>query len=210
MTIHLKEKVIRLTFLAFLSKSGNFEIEVKIMKFKTNLVAIMAVGCMLPVLANAAPTVTFQVEVSTQTCKTEVNGQENATVLLPTVPESSLASAGTTAGLTPFTIAIKDCATAGADTQIGTKFLGQSVTAAGNLGNVAAANPAGNVAIQLTTDAAGTTPVTLNGVTTVAGLELKTGQTSASHQFGAQYIAEGGAASAGAVTAVVEYTLSYQ
>ena len=153
---------------------------------------------------------TFQGEVSTQTCKTEVNGQENATVLLPTVPESSLASAGTTAGLTPFTIAIKDCATAGADTQIGTKFLGQSVTAAGNLGNVAAANPAGNVAIQLTTDAAGTTPVTLNGVTTVAGLELKTGQTSASHQFGAQYIAEGGAASAGAVTAVVEYTLSYQ
>ncbi|WP_130803870.1 fimbrial protein [Acinetobacter ihumii] len=180
------------------------------MKLTKNLVAMMAVGMMVPVLANAAPTVTFQGEVSTQTCQAEVNGQENAIVLLATVPESSLASAGATAGLTPFTIAVKDCATAGADTQIKTKFLGQSVTAGGNLGNVAATNPAGNVAIQLTSDAAGTTPITLNGVTSVPGLVLKAGETAANHQFGAQYIAENGAATAGAVTGVVEYTLSYQ
>ncbi|MCU4413020.1 type 1 fimbrial protein [Acinetobacter sp. WU_MDCI_Axc73] len=180
------------------------------MKLTKTLVAIMAAGIMAPVLVNAAPTVTFEGEVSTQTCQAEVNGQENATVLLPTVPESSLASAGAKAGLTPFTIAVKGCATAGADTQIGTKFLGHSVTAGGNLGNLATTNPAGNVAIQISSDAAGVTSVTLNGVTNVAGLELKSGEQAASHQFGAQYIAEGGAATAGAVTAVVEYTLSYQ
>lgn len=180
------------------------------MKLTKSIMLMLAAGLMLPALANAAPTITFEGEVSAQTCEAEVNGQENATVLLPTVPESSLASAGAKAGLTPFTIAVKGCATAGVDTQIGTKFLGHSVTAGGNLGNVAVTSPAGNVAIQLTSDAAGTTPVILNGVTTVAGLELKASETTANHQFGAQYIAEGGAATAGAVTAVVEYTLSYQ
>ncbi len=176
--------------------------------FNKKIVAALCVFA--PVIAIAAPTVTFQGEVATQTCQAQVNGQGDAIVLLPTVSQSSLAAAGATTGITPFSISVKDCATAGADTQIKTKFLGRSVTAEGNLGNVATTNPATNVSIQLTSDASGKTPVALNGVTTVDGLTLKSGETSADHQFGAQYIAEGGAATAGAVTGVVEYTLSYQ
>ncbi|WP_202740542.1 fimbrial protein [Acinetobacter sp. 'aerobic (ED)'] len=177
---------------------------------KKNLVLVIAASVFAPVLTMAAPTITFQGEVATQTCQAQVNGQSDTVVLLPTVSQSSLAAAGATTGITPFSISVKDCATAGADTEIKTKFLGRSVTAEGNLGNVATTNPATNVSIQLTSDAAGKTPVALNGVTLVDGLILKSGATSADHQFGAQYIAEGGAATAGAVTGVVEYTLSYQ
>ena len=75
---------------------------------------------------------------------------------------------------------------------------------------MAAANPAGNVAIQLTSDAAGTAAITLNGPTSVAGLKLPAGKTSASYDFGARYISENGGATPGPVTSVVEYTLSYQ
>lgn len=180
------------------------------MKLTTTQLAWMTAGLLGTGFAHAAPTITFEGEVATQTCQAVVNGEETAIVLLPTVSESNLATAGASAGLTPFTIALTGCATAGADTQISTKFLGHSVTAAGNLGNMAINNPANNVAIQLTSDAAGTTPVVLNGVTSVAGIVLASGTTSANHQFGAQYVAEGGAVTAGAVTAVVEYTLSYQ
>lgn len=174
------------------------------------LASVIAASLLTPAIAIAAPTVTFQGEVSTQTCQAQVNGLDNAIVLLPTVPQTSLATAGATTGLTPFTISVKDCATSGADTQIKTKFLGHSVTTGGNLGNVATTSPATNVSIQLTSDATGTTPIVLNGVTSVNGLVLKAGETTANYQYAAQYIAEGGAATAGAVTGVVEYTLSYQ
>ncbi|WP_227602807.1 fimbrial protein [Acinetobacter seifertii] len=121
----------------------------------------IAASLFTPALAIAAPTVTFQGEVATQTSQAQVDGQDNAIVLLPTVAQSSLASAGTTAGITPFTISVRDCDTATTYTQIKTKFLGHSVTTGGNLGNVATINPAKNVSIQLTSNAAGTSPITL-------------------------------------------------
>lgn len=162
----------------------------------------------IPMTTFAAPTVTFQGEVTSQTCKAEINGETNSVVLLPTVPTSELSSAGMTTGITPFTINVSDCQVDTTDVDITTKFLGHNVTTTGNLGNIATANPANNVSIQLTSDAAGKNPVVLNGLTSVGGLVLTAGQTSASHEFGAQYYAED-AAKAGAVTAVAEYTLSY-
>lgn len=169
---------------------------------------LTTIAVMFPIATFAAPTVTFQGEVTSQTCKSSINGQTNSTVLLPTVPTSELAAAGNTTGITPFTIEVSDCQVDTADVDITTKFLGHNVTSTGNLGNIATADPAENVSIQLTTDAAGKTPVVLNGVTAVPGLTLTAGETSASHQFGAQYYAED-AVTAGAVTAVTEYTLSY-
>ena len=173
---------------------------------KTFLTVI--IGLAIPMTSFAAPTVTFQGEVTSQTCKGIINGDTNSMVLLPTVPASELSSAGMKTGLTPFTISVSDCQVDTTDVDITTNFLGHNVTTTGNLGNLATANPAENVSIQLTTNAAGNTPVVLNGITPVKGLVLATGQTSASHQFGAQYYAED-AATAGAVTAVAEYTLSY-
>ncbi|TCM69174.1 major type 1 subunit fimbrin (pilin) [Acinetobacter calcoaceticus] len=176
------------------------------------LKALVAVSALLAPLATfAAPTVTFQGEVTDQTCEASINGGTNGNVLLPTVPSSSLAADGQKAGLTPFTIEVSNCtAPATSALKINTRFLGHAVTTNGNLGNIAETNPAANVAIQVTEQADGVKAVSFNGVTDVAGLELPVGETSTSHEFAAQYIAEGGAASAGAVKAVVEYTLSYQ
>lgn len=177
------------------------------MKLKT-LFTAAACAMAFPAAAIAAPTVTFQGEVTAQTCEAAINGQNNSTILLPTVSTADLNGAGKTAGITPFTISIQNCQVNAADVNIGTKFLGHEVTAAGTLGNIAPSNPAANVSIQLTSDTAGASSIKLNGITTVPGLVLKAGETAASHQFGAQYYAEG-AAGAGAVTAVAEYTLSY-
>lgn len=168
----------------------------------------LALG-LLPGIALAAPQVIFQGEVTDQTCKASISDNTGGIILLPPVPLSALNAPGATAGLTPFTIAVKDCAPpTGSAQAIKTNFLGHNVTAGGNLGN-SAAGGAQNVHIQLTTTAAGTTPIVLNGVTPVAGLSLPAGQTSTSYDFGARYIVEGGTATTGAVTAVVEYALSY-
>lgn len=176
------------------------------MKLQSYLLTTLALTLPLSVFANT--TLTFQGEVTTQTCKATINGQTNSTVLLPTVSTTELNAAGMKAGLTPFTISIADCQTDTADSNVTTKFLGHNVTNSGNLGNTATVNPAQNLTIQLTTDATGTTPIVLNGVTSVPGLVLNKGETTATHQFGAQYYAEG-PVTAGAITALVEYTLSY-
>ena len=182
------------------------------MKLLNRFFAITLLSTALtPLIAHATPTVTFQGEVASQTCEATINGNENGTVLLPTVKTTDLATAGSTVGATPFTISVKDC-TADPDNavEISTRFLGQQVTDGGNLGNIATTNAASNVAIQLTKDSAGKNPITLNGVTNVEGLVLAKNETEASYNFGAQYISEAGGATAGTVTAVTEYTLSYQ
>lgn len=173
---------------------------------------VLLVISVIPVAANAAPTITFQGEVSAQTCETEVNKETNSIVLLPNVSVTQLSTAGSTAGLTPFTVTIKNCtAPTSGNIDIKTKFLGHNVTTAGNLANLvtSADNGAENVAIQITTNESGTTPVVLNGVTSVPGLVLKKDETTASHTFGVQYISENGNAKAGQVKAMVEYTVGY-
>ncbi|WP_367380630.1 fimbrial protein [Stenotrophomonas cyclobalanopsidis] len=172
------------------------------------LAALLSAGWMGS--AVAAPTISFYGEVSQQTCVAQINGSTEASVLMPTVPASALATVGATAGLTPFTLSLTGCtAPSAGSVNVSTKFLGRAVTAGGHLGNTALSSPAGNVALQLTADAAGATPVVLNGITTVPGAVLASGATSTSHQYGVRYIAEGGAATPGAVLGVVEYALTY-
>ena len=173
--------------------------------------ALMA-GCVITMPALAQNTVTFQGEVSSQTCTVSINGTPNAIVMLPTANLANLTgSAGKATGVTPFTVAISNCtAVSSGDTAIQTKFLGHNVdSATGVLGNLAAVSPAVGVGIQITQKSDGTGPVDLNGPTAVPGLVLKQNETSANHDFGAQYYALSSAPTAGAVTAVAEYTLSY-
>ena len=167
-----------------------------------------------PCAAFAAPTVTFQGEVTDQTCAVSINGQTNSVVLLPTVSTAdfggSLAN-GQTAGLTPFTVTVSDCQAPSSDLDITTKFLGYDVDASsGVLGNRATSDAAVGYGIQLTASGDGTGAVTLSGPTSVSGLTLQTGETSASHEFGAQYyVIDASSAQPGKITAVTEYTLSY-
>ena len=176
------------------------------MKLSALFLAVAA----LPTVAFAAPMVTFQAEITSQTCEVSIDGATNAVVVLPTVSTVDLAGAGATAGLTPFTISLSGCTAPAMNTPITTLFIGHNITAGYNLGNSATASPATNVAIQLTVDAAGRWPIELyDAITPATGLILRKGDTTASYQFGARYISEAGGATAGAVTAVAEYTISY-
>ena len=177
------------------------------------IAAIVALG-ILPCSAFATPTVTFEGEVTDQTCSVNINGQTNSVVMLPTVATADFGTTlanGQKAGLTPFTIAISGCTAPTADLNINTKFLGYDVDAVtGVLGNRATANAAVGYGIQLTGSSNGTNPVMLSGPTSVSGLVLKTSETSASYDFGAQYyVINATGAKPGKITAVAEYTLSY-
>lgn len=159
-----------------------------------------------PLSAAAMPTITFNGEVTAQTCQVKVNEEVDGVVFLPTVSTKELSAAGATAGQTPFTISVSGCKATQADVAIALKLLGRNVTANGNLGNTATANAAGNVAVTL--GAADGTRIALQGLTNVPGLILPANQTSASMQLTAQYTAEG-KVTPGVVTAVAEYTVSY-
>jgi len=181
----------------------------------TKMFAITALAA-LPCSVMATPTVTFQGEVTSQTCSVEINGQTNSVVLLPTVALTDFGTtlaAGQTAGLTPFSISVTGCTAPTADQNITTQFLGYDVdSTTGILGNTdTSSDAASGFGIQLLSDSTGNsgTEVTLNGVTDVSGLVLSTGETSASHEFGARYYSLGASGSAGKIAAVAEYTVSY-
>lgn len=183
-------------------------------QFNTKLLWVTSL--MLPHLsAFAAPTVTFEGEVTAQTCSVSINGNTNSIVLLPTVSMTDFGTTLTTgqsAGLTPFTISVTGCvAPTSAAQAITTKFLGYNVdTTSGVLGNTATTNAATGFGIQLTTSSAGTSAVKLSGLTSVTGLSLAVGATSATYDFGARYyVINATGAKAGKVTSVAEYTVSY-
>ncbi|QIK14984.1 type 1 fimbrial protein [Leclercia sp. 29361] len=168
----------------------------------------------LPYSALAAPTVTFEGEVTDQTCSVNINGQTSSVVMLPTVAATEFGTTlanGQTAGLTPFTISLSGCKSSTSSTNITTKFLGYDVdSTTGTLGNRATTDAATGYGIQLTSSGTGGTPVVLSGVTSVPGLVLAANATTASYEFGAQYyVVDATTAAPGKISAVAEYTVSY-
>lgn len=158
------------------------------------------------VAAHAADgTVTINGKVTDQTCKVSANSKD-ITVTLPTVGVGSLASAGTTAGRTPFTINLENCKAG----QVSAFFeTGGNVDAAsGRLNNTGNAS---NVQVQLLSDSSVVIPVLANAaqapVTTKATVAKDAD--SAALNYYAEYYATG-AAKAGDVATSVQYTINYQ
>lgn len=171
------------------------------------LALVMAFAAVISTSAMAANTINFQGEVADQTCAISINGSTSAPlVLLPTVPKSSLATLGTTAGLTPFTISLTGCTASASSTAIKTVFVGNNLNSGGRMGNTGLAT---NVSLQLVNPAAPTTGLDLTGQTGNTGLSLAANATSASHDFAVQYYAEG-VATPGSVLGSVQYAVSYQ
>ncbi|EPG4210368.1 fimbrial protein [Klebsiella michiganensis] len=149
-------------------------------------------------------TITFQGEVTDQTCAVTVNGNAvSPVVLLPTVSISDFASS-TTAGATNFEVGVSGCAVETTDREISTVFVGNQVTTSGNLGNTGSA---GDVEIQIL-DTAGTVIDFTSYFTGDADLTLTAGETSASANYTAQYYSAG-TPTAGDVTASLQYTVTY-
>lgn len=154
--------------------------------------------------AFAANTITFQGEVTDQTCAVTVNGNAvSPVVLLPTVSVADFTSSPT-AGATTFEVGVSGCAVETADRTISTVFVGNQVTSSGNLGNTGTAT---NVDIQILNTTGAVIDFTSN-FTGTGDLTLTAGETSASAEYTAQYYATG-TPTVGDVTASLQYAVTY-
>jgi len=179
----------------------------------SSLTLLVACGLAATAVQAQANKITFEGEVTEQTCQVTVNGQTDAQVLLPTVKTTDLNGQASKAGQTPITMLITGCKkpSAGGKKDIKVKFHGFNVDSDGNLGNSANQSAATKVAVQLTKDASGTDAIALDNLqtTTVDAATLADDDETATYVFGARYFSKDGGAGAGAVKASVEYTLSY-
>ncbi|EHG8285137.1 type 1 fimbrial protein [Klebsiella oxytoca] len=151
-------------------------------------------------------TITFQGEVTDQTCAVTVNGNAvSPVVLLPTVSVGDF-SQSTSAGPTSFEVGVSGCAVETADRKISTVFVGNQVTSSGNLGNTGTAE---NVAIQIL-DTKGQVIDFSNNFNGAGDLTLKANADSASATYTAQYFKEGAQTpTVGDVTASLQYAVTY-
>ncbi|ECC9151832.1 type 1 fimbrial protein [Salmonella enterica subsp. salamae] len=151
-------------------------------------------------------TITFQGEVTDETCSVVINGnQAKPVVLLPTVSTKELTKQGKTAGPVTFDIGLSGCNPMDKTTKISTVFVGNQVTSNGNLGNTGSAK---NVEVQLL-DTSGS-PINLTGGFTGNGdLQLGANASEASATYTAQYYSTG-TAEAGTVAATLQYAVSYK
>ncbi|MGB7802472.1 fimbrial protein [Buttiauxella sp.] len=157
--------------------------------------------------AESTNTITFKGEITDQTCSVTVNGSSaRPVVLLPTISKSELADAGSSAGLTTFTMGVSGCSVDSSNLEIKTLFIGTNVTSSGNL---ASSGTAANVELQLLTDASGKTVIDLSNPTAVAGISIPAGEHSGEHDYAVQYYSPTGNAGAGDVVAAVQYAISY-
>ena len=192
---------------------------------------LFSLGGISSAFGAADGTITFNGRVVDQTC-TVTNGDNsgNFDVKLPTVNKTQLATAGAVAGLTRFNIELKGCkqATAAGTNSVRAYFLPNSQyvdATTHNLINVAQVTggdtKADNVQIQLThadtskviavgenVDVQGNAPYNpwfnFENDTTAAGTA------KANLTYYAQYVAVGGAATAGVVQSKVEYNIIYK
>ncbi|PRC93783.1 fimbrial protein [Solimicrobium silvestre] len=158
--------------------------------------------------AQGANTITFQGEINASTCSVAINGvSANPTVLIPTISTAALNEKGKFGPTTTFAIGVTGCtAPTTADQAINTTFVGNNVTSGGNLLNTGKAK---GVSLQLL-DGTGTTGYNLTGGYTATGLVLPKGETTATHNFGVRYIAEGtDAVAPGSVIGSVQYSVAY-
>ena len=175
------------------------------------IVLVAAVASALLASQAFAGKVTFQGQVTAQTCNMTINGNNIGSVALNPAKVADLAAAGSSAGETPFTIKLSGCTAPAAPMKFTTVLSGHSVTPEGNLGNVATASPAGAVAIQILEPGASKTAADLSGggYKGKDHLTLAAGATEASAEYTARYYSAAGSATPGAVEAVMEYTFQH-
>jgi major type 1 subunit fimbrin (pilin) len=158
-------------------------------------------------LAASDNTINFQGEVTAETCSVSVNGNDaTPVVLLPTVSTTELNASGSTAGQTTFTVGVSGCTgDSSATTKVSTVFVGNNVSASGNLSNTGTAT---NVEVQILDPQSAVVDLT-SGYTGSGDLTLQAGESAGSATYFAQYYATG-TATAGTVAASLQYAVTYQ
>ncbi|HEV6965656.1 hypothetical protein [Roseateles sp.] len=142
---------------------------------------------------------TLSLSVETVTCTVSTS---SVTFSLPTVSTSALASAGSVAGSTPFTLTLTGCG-AMASAYVATANWAFTPGPASNLISNTAASPAANVYVQILDSSM--TPVINGGTSTIASVSAS-GSYSATHY--ARYYSTG-AAGSGGVKGMATFTMTY-
>lgn len=177
---------------------------------QTQLIAALAFAGALAVSQSALAadgTITFNGEVTGQTCAVN-GGSPDVVVTLPTVASIALDTPGKITGLTPFNIDLTGCAATPAKVRISFEPGANVDASTGRLRT--AAGGATNVQIGLR-NAADATAIVLGaaGVAQNSGVaDIVNG--NATLRYTAEYVATGGPATVGSVTANVVYSLAYQ
>jgi len=173
-----------------------------------SLAAVIALACAGSAQA-ADGTITINGQITDVTCNVAVNGgTQNATVTLPTVSTSSLDAAGKTAGATPFNITLSGCVSAtGGTLNTASTWFEPGATVDSTTGRLISNGTVNNVQVELLSSSM--TAIKAGAATqhdTPVSISSGTGTLS----YYAQYHATNGAATAGSVTASVQYTIVYQ
>jgi major type 1 subunit fimbrin (pilin) len=178
------------------------------------LLTAFGVAAVAPVRAanTSSGTITFNGSLTASTCTVAVNGgSSTTTVTLPTTPlvNGVLGSAGTSAGWTAVTLTLSGCTSLTGYTKVYPYFSGSGIdTTTGYLSNTGTAT---NVEVALSNTNSLTNVLTLQNASgnQNAGTQLLSA-TTPTFSYYAGYVATTGAATAGGVTASVQYTLNYQ
>lgn len=179
------------------------------------IAVIAALGSVFAVSAVQAAgngVINFTGAVNNQTCNASIGGVTGTTaavVTLPTVQSSVLGTAGNTAGQTAFKMDVTGCAATnptGAGTVKAYFEQGANVDANGHLINTTAGG-ASNVVLELV-DGTGNTPIKAGDIAQNTGNYVAIASGNATLPYSVRYYATG-AATAGAVTSSVTYSLIY-
>jgi major type 1 subunit fimbrin (pilin) len=142
--------------------------------------------------------------VTANTCTPAGTAGKDVTVTLPAVGTTALATAGAVAGATPFSISLTNCPAGVAKAQTIFEANANIDTVTGNLKN--AGGTASNVQIQLLSDTMKLINLNTNDNSQVVAVS----NGKATMSYYARYVAVGGAATAGSVTAIGMYSIAYQ
>lgn len=182
---------------------------------KTTALGIIAISMASAFSANAASTgtITFNGSVTGATCDVVVDGGSmNATVNLPAVPASDLASAGATSGRTNFTLGLKDCDLGDGETASVAAYFQPGATVDTVSGRLRQTDSSGaeNISLQLRDGTNNSVIIAGDSsqMDSAAFTEITSGGNT-SLPYSVEYYAEG-EVTAGAVTSSVVYNLQYK
>lgn len=172
------------------------------------LVATLGALAVVPA-AHATNTGTIQIsgKVLQDTCTVTVNGGAGNTVTLTPVMASSLASSGSKAGATPFTLDLSNCDQNATKATLSFASGANNNSTDGNLKNSTSTGSAGNVEVQLLAGGTSGSAINVSNDTNAPTIALSSG--SGSTAMAAQYYATG-AATPGLVNTSASITFTYQ
>lgn len=172
------------------------------------LAVFAALGAVSTVQAASTGTITFNGELTANTCDAVVDNQEaDATVTLPTVGTNQLDVKGKTAGQTGFNIALQNCA---GTLNTASAFFEAGPTVDLPSGHLKTTGSAANVSLQLRDLSSATSAVIQAGngnqTTNTTYVDVSTG--SANLPYAVEYFADD-VTTAGSVVSSVVYSIQY-